>query len=297
MIWKSLYHGLLRLMPIKASLYLIYFRGYRRILNLKTPERFGEKIQWLKLHGNLEALGKYVDKYRVREYVQSRLGKEYLVDLIGIFDSVDEINFEKLPDKFVLKSTNGCKNVLIVNDKESLDIDRIKRLLYKWLSDAYYKEKKEMQYKNVVNRIMIERYLEDETGDLVDYKFYCFDGEPFYYAIASDRKKELKYDYFSANGTLLSDVRTAGIKSGGNISINNELRNEMMEVARKLAFPFQFVRVDLYYVDKQIKFGELTFTDGAGSDAFHPDSFDLEIARNINLITYPDLIDEVNKNY
>lgn len=296
-IAKSIYHKVLRIMPTKMAVYLIYFRGYKSKLNLKDPQHFGEKIQWLKLYGNLETLGKYVDKYRVREYVKETIGAEYLVNLLGVYDNPREIDFDELPNSFVLKSTNGCKSVLLVEDKNHFDDKQAQKLMSKWLKDKYHLEKKEMQYKNVINRIIIEEFMNDDTGDLVDYKFYCYNGEPQFYAIASERKQELKYDYYDVEGNLLKEVQAADIKQGGTICLSDDVREKMIEISRKLSYPFQFVRVDLYYVNKEIKFGELTFTDGAGSDPFHPDEFDYRIARDIKLIRYPDQINEYDRNY
>ena len=184
---KSLYRNILRVLPDKPAIYLIYFRGYQKILNLKNPQYFGEKIQWLKLYGHLDELSDYVDKYAVREFVAKTVGDKYLNQLYGVYNNPDEIDYEKLPKRFVLKCTNGSGAVLICKDKDNLNKAEAAKTMNRWLKDDFYKMKKEPQYKNVKNRIIAEEYLEDESGALRDYKFYCYDGEPLYYGVFTDR--------------------------------------------------------------------------------------------------------------
>lgn len=265
------------------ALYLIYFRGYKKILNLKKPETWGEKIQWLKLNGHLEELANYVDKYEVRKYISDTIGDEYLNKLYGIYDNVDDIDFSVLPKKFVIKSTNGSGTVLICRDKKSFDIVNAKREMKKWLNDKFYKEKKELQYKNVKNRIIIEEYLEDESGSLTDYKFYCFDGTPVYYGIFYDRYIDKKIDFYDKFGKKLDGVNTCHIQNSNKVEPFDDRIKNMLKLSKKLSKIFTEVRVDFYFVNNKIYFGELTFTDGAGSDPWYPDEFDKKIASYIKL--------------
>lgn len=282
-ILKKIYRNILRFLPDKIAVYIIYFRGYHRILNLKNPKYWGEKIQWLKLYGELEKLSKYVDKYEVREYVSDIVGEEYLNDLYGVYNSVEEIDFEKLPNKFVLKSTNGSGTVLICKDKEKFNIENAKKEMKKWLNDDYYKEKKEPQYKNIKNRIIIEKYLENENDSLTDYKFYCFDGKPMWYGIFYDRYTDKSIDFYDENGKKMDGVNTCHIKNSNKIEAFDDKIKEMMRLSKKLSNIFTCVRVDFYCVDEKIIFGELTFTDGAGSDPWYPINFDLEISSKLQL--------------
>lgn len=280
---KRIYRGSLRKLPMKPALYLIYFRGYQKILNLKNPKYFGEKIQWLKLYGRLEELAPYVDKYEVRKYVSQTIGDRYLNELYGVYETAEEVDFEALPDKFVLKCTNGSGAVLICSDKAKFDKTRAIRIMNQWLCDDFWKMKKEPQYKNVKNRIIAEQYLEDETGALRDYKFYCYNGEPFNYGVFSYRYTDETVDMYDMRGNKLEGIINGGVKNSNQVLPLPGNFDELVDVTRKLAHKFTFVRVDYYIVNGQIYFGELTFTDGAGSDPFTPRSFDLEMGKRIPL--------------
>lgn len=284
--FKNLYRSILRIMPTTPALYLIYFRGYKKLLNLREPKYFGEKIQWLKLHGCLEELGEYVDKYEVRKYVKERIGEEYLFDVIGVYDDVESIDFSALPDQFVLKCTNGSQAVIVCKDKSKLDVQSAKKEMNKWLRDEFYKMKKEPQYKFVKNRILIEEYKEDDSGELRDYKFYCFDGEPLWYTVFSGRFSDKTVDTYRIDGTFLPDCKNGGpgIKTSKTPEPKLENLDEFVRLAKKLAEPFSFVRVDFYMVNGQVYFGELTFTDGAGSEPILPlEKYDVAFSEHIPL--------------
>ena len=281
-ICTKIYRKILRILPTRIALYLIYFRGYKKVLNLKKPETWGEKIQWLKLYGGLEELSQYVDKYEVRKYIKQTIGEEYLNELYGVYDSVEEINFELLPNKFVLKSTNGSGSILICKNKSNFNFKYAKKVMKKWLKDDYSKEKKEPQYKNVKNRIIIEKYIENENESLTDYKFYCFDGKVKYYAVFYDRFTNKSIDIYSTEKGKLEGIKTCNIQNS-NYDVNKEEINEMIKLSEKLGEKFTCVRVDFYYIKGKPIFGELTFTDGAGSDPWNPLDFDKKIAMNIPL--------------
>lgn len=196
---KIVYRKVLRILPTRVALYLIYFRGYKKILNIKNPITWGEKIQWLKLYGGLEKLSKYVDKYEVRNYVENTIGGDYLNELYGVYDDPEKIEYDKLPNKFVLKNTNGSGEVLICKDKSMFDKAKANRTMKRWLKDNYWLEKKEPQYKYIKNRIIVEKYLEDASNSLIDYKFYCTNGKVKYYAIFYDRYTNKTIDVYSAD--------------------------------------------------------------------------------------------------
>lgn len=280
---KKIYRKLLKILPTDIALYLIYYRGYKKKLNLKNPKTWGEKIQWLKINGNLEELNDFVDKYEVRKYISSTIGKEYLNKLYGVYDSFEEINWDKLPNQFVIKCTNGSGMVLIVKNKNDINLKKIKQTINKWLRSKYYKEKKELQYKNVKNRIIIEKYLENSSGSLNDYKFYCFNGKMKYYGIFYERYINKCIDFYNEKGEKMNGVNCCHIKNSPNVVILDNNMQKMIKLAERLSIPFTEVRVDFYLADNKIIFGELTFTDGAGSDPWYPYSFDIEIAKNIPL--------------
>ena len=285
-LMKRCYRKTLSILPDKLTNGIIFFRGYRKIMNLNEPKYLGEKIQWLKMYGNLEELSKYVDKYEVRKFIEDTIGKKYLVNIFGVYDNVDEIDFDKLPNQFVLKCTNGSQAVIICKDKSKLNIKKAKKEMRKWLKGEFYKIKKEYQYKNVKNRILIEEYLEDESGDLRDYKFYCINGEPCYYSVFSERFTDKTTDMYDKEGNWLPDVLNGGpnSKSKGKKPVGKlENLDEMLDISRKLSSLFTFVRVDFYIVRGKVYFGELTFTDGAGGEPIRPLSFDLKLAKDIKL--------------
>ncbi len=281
-ILKKCYYILLYILPAKLANYIIFFKGYKKILNLKNPQYFGEKIQWLKLYGGLENLSSYVDKYEVRAYVAKTIGERYLNDLYGVYENPEQIDFCALPQQFVLKSTNGSATLLICKDKNCFDIEKAKYSMNRWLRQKYYRYRKEVQYKNIKNRIMIEKYLEDDSGELRDYKFYCYDGKARCYGIFSNRFSSETVDIYDMSGRKL-DVTNGGMPRSSIMHEQSADFNELVTLVECLAKPFQFVRVDFYIVNGQFIFGELTFTDGAGGDAFLPLDFDKEMAKDIRL--------------
>lgn len=282
----TLYRAILKILPMKPALYLMYFRGYRKILNLQSPKYYGEKIQWAKINGHIEDLSPFVDKYAVKEFVKKAIGEKYVVKTYGVYDSPDEIDFNALPQKFVVKCTNGTQAILICRDKNEFDIENAKKEMRKWLSSDFYKIKKEYQYKNVKNRILIEEYLEDDSGELRDYKFYCFSGEPYWYSIFQGRFSMKTIDMYTIDGDFLPDLKNGSRHAVTSKGEHPKLTNieEFKILARKLSQPFSYVRVDFYMVNGQIYFGELTFTDGAGSEPMFPiEKYDIQFGEKIPL--------------
>lgn len=270
-------------LPTKVVLHIDYMRSYRKILNLKNPKYIGEKIQWIKLNGNIERFGKYVDKYEVRKFINERLGHGYFPKLLGVYDDVNEIDFDKLPEKFVIKMTNGTGGNIICKNKYKLDVSDTIRKLSKWKKEKFYKYTKENQYKNVKSRIICEEYLEDETGSLTDYKLHCFGGKVEMIEIHRDRYTDHKENYYDLDWNEYGVICKA--KKGPDMNRPTNL-NEMVEVAKKLSKGFSYVRVDLYSVKGKIYFGELTFTPANGTDPFYPLEKDLYLGSLIDLTTY-----------
>ncbi|MBC6003830.1 MAG: ATP-grasp fold amidoligase family protein [Paeniclostridium sordellii] len=270
-------------LPTKVVLYIDYGRSYKKLLNLKNPKYFGEKIQWIKFNGNLEKFGKYVDKYEVRKYVEEVLGPEYLPKLYGVYDSAQEINFDRLPKQFVLKMTNGTGGNIICKDKSKLNIEETIKKLNSWQKEKFYKYTKENQYKNIKSRIVCEEYLEDETGSLRDYKFHCSKEQVHMIEVHTDRFTNHKENYYDPDWNDL-DV----ICKLGRVDHIDEPKNleEMKEAAIKLSTGLPYVRVDFYSVNNQIYFGELTFTPANGTDPMKPLEEDIKIAKIIDLSEY-----------
>lgn len=280
--FRNIYYSILKVLPDKIVVNIENFRAYKRPFNSKNPKYFGEKIQWLKLYGNLEKYSRYVDKFLVREYVKEKIGEQYLIPLLGVYDNPEEIDYSNLPDKFVLKCNHGSGYNIIVEDKSKINIKRTNQKLRKWLKEDYYKIKREYQYKYVEKKILCEELIKDKNNKLVDYKFFCFNGNPEFFKIDLDRYSEHKVNFYDLNWNLLN-IKEAGYKNSNERLSCPENFNEMIEIVKKICKEFQFVRVDLYNVDGKIYFGELTFTPASGKNPFLPLEKDLKIAERIKV--------------
>ena len=265
-----------RFLPDKNYLSLLYRLKMNKRLNLLGPSTFNEKLQWLKLHDRNSLYTDYVDKYKVRGFIEKTIGKEYLVPLLGIYNKVEDIDFSLLPNQFVLKPTHTSGNVIICRDKTKLDIIEIKKTLNKWLKREYYWNQREWPYKNVKPRIICEELLVDESGyELKDYKFYCFHGEPKFIQVMSNRKGS-NYDinHFDINWNELEIERKNHGKNQKEIN-RPHLLDDMVRISKKLSGEIPFVRVDLYYTGEKIYFGEMTFFPASGYIDYVKESDDL----------------------
>ena len=267
----------------------ILYRAYtRKKLHLNNPVCYTEKLQWLKLHNTSDLCTTMVDKYGVREFVKKTIGEEYLIPLLGVWSHFDEIDFNSLPEKFVLKCTHDSGSVVICRDKAVLDKKKAKEKLEKGLKRNYYWRGREYPYKNVPPRIIAEQYTVDDNDELNDYKFFCFDGEPQMLFYASERfakeKGGVKFDYYDMN------LKHLDIQSYGNLNAKpeNYLKpfpefEKMKELAKVLSTGFAHVRVDLYLVKGRIYFGEMTFHHDGGFVPFIPEKWDKILGDYINL--------------
>lgn len=260
------------------ALYLkIMFRlkmGYS--LDLKAPKTFNEKLQWLKLYNRKPEYTKMVDKCEAKKVAEKILGKEYLIPTLGVWDRFEDIDFSTLPDRFVLKTTNGGGGggVVICREKKNLDKASAAERLNISLKTSIYKLLKEWPYKNVKPRILAEEFKVDESGELRDYKFYCFNGEPKVFLVASERFSghSTYFDYFDMDGNHLPFTQ-----GGENNPILPKLPStfeEMRQVAQELSQGIPHVRIDLYSVDDKVYFGEFTFFDSSGYEKFTPNEWD-----------------------
>lgn len=263
--------------------YQLYF-GQK--LDLQNPQTFNEKLQWLKLYNRKPEYTVMVDKYKVREYIAQELGEEYLIPLLGVWDNPDEIDFDALPNQFVLKCNhNSGLGMCICKDKSELDISKVKVELRKGLKQDYYLTGREWPYKDVPRKIIAEKYMEDVSGDLKDYKFYCFNGEMKFVMINSDRNtsRPTRADYFDRDFNWLDF--TWGYSHAEVHPKKPEQFEKMVAIFEKLAKGLPHIRVDLYDCNGKIYFGELTFFDGSGFDKIEPLEWDYKIGKLLKLPT------------
>lgn len=274
----------LRFIPDQLMIKLQYKIKLGRKLNLKSPKRFTEKLQWYKLHYRMPVMTQCADKYGVREYVQSKNLGYILNKLYAVYDSPEEINFNSLPNKFVIKTTNGSGTNYFCKDKYNFPLENVKKSLRFWLDRDIYSSGREWSYKNVIPRIIVEELLEDDDNQfegINDYKILCFNGKAEYIVLDVDRHVDHKRNIYDVNWNFI-DVNTDYQNFGDTISKPDGL-DEMLEIANILAEDFPFVRVDLYWVNGKVYFGELTFYPWTGYVQFKPDEFDFILGEKFNL--------------
>lgn len=274
----------LKFLPPKiyVPIYYEYYVGKR--LDLENPIDFNQKIQWLKVYYKLPILTQLVDKYNVRNYVKDKIGEKYLNDLYEVSDSIWNIKFKNLPDKFVVKGVHGCHFNLIVKDKFKLNKFKARLIFFKWLNkNQYYRGGLEWAYKNVKPRLIVEKYLEEKGNEVInDYKFFCFKGEPKFVEIDISRGLDKQQRaFYDMEWKKLPFSKGLEFFDGQLEKPNTFL--EMIDVAKKLAGDFPFVRVDLYSVNNQVIFGEMTFYPADGRTEFYPKEYNKIIGDYIQL--------------
>lgn len=258
--------------------------GYN--IDLNNPRTFNEKLQWLKLNYRRNMLTKLVDKYAVRGYVSKKLGEEYLIPLLGVWNNPEEIDFSTLGSSFVLKCNhNSGLGMCICKNINKIDIKKITNELRKGLSQDYYLIGREWPYKNVPRKIIAEEYLVDESGyELRDYKFYCFNGRIKMVLICSDRfsAQGMHEDFFDADFSPIM-MSWDGYKKSEKIVDKPHMYEQMVSIAEVLSEDFPFVRVDLYLANNKIYFGELTFFPAGGFGKIEPKEWDYQMGAWLKL--------------
>lgn len=247
-----------------------YRRRTGHDLNLKKPERFTEKLQWLKLFYRDDVMEKCSDKYTARFYVEEQGHKELLNDLLGVYDDVNEIDFDKLPNQFVMKASHGSGWNIVCKDKTKLNWFMYKKIIRSWMRQNLYVYGREWNYKKLTPKIIIEKYIDSGDGQLTDYKFFCFNGKPEFVQVDRDRFQGHKRAFYNMNWEKL-DFST------GYDTVDEERPCElekMKNLAIEFAKRFSFVRVDFYNVGKEIWFGEFTFFPDCGFYNYEPDKWD-----------------------
>lgn len=258
--------------------------GYR--LNLKNPKTFNEKLQWLKLYNRKPEYTTMVDKYAVKQYVANIIGEEYIIPTLGVWDRFDDIDFSTLPQQFVLKTTHGGGGggVVICRDKNSFNKADAKVKLEASMHCDIYKSLREWPYKNVPKRIIAEKYIEDESGFLRDYKVMCFNGQPKLIQMHMGRFNGIHtQDFYDCNWQKMNNINQKGCINSDVVLSKPLCIDKMLDMSSKLSDGLPQIRVDWYIIGANIYFGELTFFDAGGFDDFIPESLNEVIGSWVEL--------------
>ena len=261
----------------KAYIRLAYFRRFHKFPDLKNPKTFNEKLQWLKLYDRKPEYTVMVDKYEAKKYVSDIIGEDHVIPTLGVWDRFEDIDFDSLPNQFVLKCTHDSGGLVICRDKNALDIEFAKNKINKSLSVNYYHYGREWPYKNVKPRILAEKFMSDERNpqSLIDYKFYCFDGEPKFLYISSGLE-----DHSTAHISFVTldwdfaPYQRSDFASFDELPPKPERFDEMIEHCKKLSKGKSFLRVDLYEINDTVYFSELTFSPCSGVMPLKDESHD-----------------------
>lgn len=260
----------------------LYKKKLGRDLNITNPKRYTEKLQWLKVFWRNDDASTCSDKYMVREYLQKR-GYGYLLnDLIAVYDDVSQLDPNALPNQFVLKASHGSGWNMIVKDKSKVKWFWWKKIMRSWLKQNLYWFGREWNYEKQTPRIVVERYLEDDSGELRDYKLFCINGKPSFFQIHENRATNHKCTYIDCEGNRLPIHENFDYGAIDRITFS-ETQRKMVEIAKDLCKPFPFVRVDFYECNGNIRFGEMTFFPDSGFISFTPDEWDYTIGEMLIL--------------
>lgn len=283
---RGVLNRMVYILPDKWFLFLRFRNEVGYWPHLNHPRTFNEKLQWLKLHDIHPEYTQMVDKIEAKKYVASKFeGGGYIIPTLGIWNSVDEIEWDKLPQKFVIKVSSDSGGIVVCKDKQKLDICAAKKVLsYGWGRDCSVRNK-EYPYRNITPRIIAEEYKEDESGyELKDYKIFCFNGEPKLLFVATDRQKdteETKFDFYDLQWNHLP-FKNGHPNSKRSLEKPKNFE-QMLDIARKLSAGIPHVRIDLYNCNGNIYFGEMTFFHNSGMVPFEPLEWDFKLGGLLNL--------------
>lgn len=265
---RAHFYNLFFWLPSKIDIQFLFRLKMGKFLNLRSPNTFNEKLQWLKLYNRKSIYTTLVDKYAVKQWAAETIGTQYIIPTLGVWENFDDIDFDKLPNQFVLKCTHDSGSYVICKDKMKLDINAARKKLNNALKRNFYYVGREYPYKNVPPRIIAEQYMEDKNGGLVDYKFSCFNGYVDCVMVCLDRHiNDVKFYFFDKKWNLKRlNIRGKNAPEGFTIP-KPSCMDEMFELAAKLSKDIPFVRVDLFECDGKVYFGEMTFFPDNGFDA------------------------------
>lgn len=272
--------------PDKPYLQLLYRLRMGYWPNLKNPKTFNEKLQWLKLYDRRPEYTQMVDKVEAKKYVANIIGEEYIIPTLGVWDCPDDIDWDRLPRQFVLKTTHGSggNGVVICKDKNTFDKEKTIIKLKKSIKKDVYKTLREWPYKNLSKRVIAEQYMTNEGKDIEDYKIHNFNGQPTIILLCRDRYKEkgLTEDFYSVDWEHL-DMKRPNHDNPGGHERPRELQ-QMLSLAKKLSEGIPFLRTDFYIVQHKVYFGELTFYPAGGMRKFEPESCDCLLGNNLSIL-------------
>ena len=281
---KNILKKISRLLPDRIYLKVKYFIKFKKRLNLSNPKTFNEKMQWLKIYDRKDIYTTMVDKYEAKKYVENIIGNEYIIPTLGVYNKFDDINFENLPNQFVIKCTHDSCGLIIVKDKKNIDMRAAREKINKCLKNNYFYSGREWPYKNVKPRIIIEPYLEDyKYKELRDYKFFSFSGNVKFLFVATNRQGngDTFFDFYDKDFNHLDIIN--GHPMNPSLPEKPLNYNKMIELAEKLSKGIKQIRIDFYEVNGKIYFGELTFFHWSGFVPFVPEKWDIEFGKYINL--------------
>lgn len=273
-----------RRVPDRLYLKLLYWACMGERLDLGNPRTFNEKLQWLKLYDRRDEYTTMVDKVEAKKWVAERIGEQYVIPTLGVWERPEDIDFDALPDKFVMKTNHDSGQVCICTDKSKLDREKVRREMAASLRRDYYLTGREWPYKNVRRRILAEQYLEcGSSSDLVDYKFFCFGGEPRFIQVIQNRRTRETIDFFDLEWRHQEFVGLSVSSRAEQMPEAPETLAEMIAVARAVAVRNPFSRIDLYEVNGKVYFGEITFYPAGGFGRFQPEAYNEIIGEMISL--------------
>ena len=262
-----------------------FYAKFGRYPDLKDPKTYNEKLQWLKLHDFKPLYTKIADKYEVKKYVADLIGQEYIIPTLKVYDCLDDIRFDELPDSFVIKVTHDSGGLYVVKDKSKVKLSQIKRKLSWRFKRNFYYVGREKPYRDIKPRIIAEKYMNELSGeDLIDYRFFCFDGEPKLIIMTHNtmNKSKLAIRMYDTDWNLLN-VGFKGKPPIKDPEPRPQKLEELLRLSRILSRPFKHIRADFYVVGDKIYFGELTFFHVDGLEVYTPESFEYEMGALLDL--------------
>ena len=279
----------LRFIPTPIYISLYYWAATGKWPDLKHPTYFNEKLQWMKIHEDYTKYRDYADKIKVRDIIEEKIGDGYMFPMLGKWKSFDEIDFDSLPEEFVLKCNHDSGSVKVIRNKSALtdkDIESLRKFYNSRLKQDFYGYGREPCYKGIDRYVFAEEFMKDPSGDeggIKDYKFFCFNGKPEIMFIATDRATDVKFDFFDMDFNHL-DITNIHPQSGKVIE-KPEKFDEMKALAEKLSEGIKFVRIDLFELGGKIYFSEFTFFHGGGFNRFYPVEWETKLGNLIDIDT------------